>query len=200
MWSALAAGPAAGIRPQDVAMLGAPTWLEPGWTAPVLDAEGGSVRIHVAATDAEAAAWLSGILKARPDGVPPVFPLADTEAYGNGWSFVGFREGNVAGVVVRPSGAAADLAQRLVDAIEHDVPAPQPPVVEVNGQEVRVLGEWANVVVRPAPRLDPFTLLPKPIQVIPTGPGERFLGAEPDRLTVVVWDPFGRTAEVSWVR
>src|SRR5690606_32700894 len=111
----------------------------------------------------------------------PDWPLGD-EAWGNGHSVLGFRDGNVAVLVEMDAGGAAAVAQNLRDALAPDTPWPEPPTITLDGRTARVSGEWAQVTFRPPPLLDPATLLPRDIAVIPTAPGTAMLETRPKRL------------------
>jgi hypothetical protein len=194
----LAAGPYAGIAPEAVEVLGTPVYLSPeaGWSAPIADEGGGRVRVFVAHTRDEATRWLYDRRAATPERLPP-YPFGE-EGYGNGYSRLFYREHNVAVVVERPDGGALDLAERLQGALAEPSPWPTAPTLEFDGRIARVDGEWAQVAFRAAPLVDPETFLPKPIRVIPLTPGVAEVGAPPPRLSVTVWDQYGRFAEVEW--
>lgn len=187
----------AGVDPRTVPVLGPAVFLEPGWSAPVLDTGGGRVRVFVAPEEGAAVAWLAAERRRLAPQAPPL-PLGVDESWGNGHGLVLFREGNVAGWVERPRGGAADLAARLLAGLAEERPWPVPPTVEVRGQEVSVTGPWAQVAFRPDPVSDPVTLRPRSVQVVPTGPGAAMLALPPTRMTVVVWDDFGRTSSQVW--
>ncbi|MBW1877109.1 MAG: hypothetical protein JRI25_00600 [Deltaproteobacteria bacterium] len=194
---AFGAGPYAGIAPEAVEVLGTPVFLSPeaGWSAPIMDEGGGRVRVFVAHTEEEARRWLAE-RRVTAERVP-VYPFGE-EGYGNGHSRLLYREHNVVVVVERPGGGALDLADRLQSALTEYSPWPTTPTLAFDGRIARVDGEWAQVAFRAAPVTDPATFLPKPIRVIPLAPGVAEVGVPPTRLSVTVWDRYGRFAEVEW--
>jgi len=196
--AALAGGPYAGIAPDAVQVLGPPVFLSPeaGWSAPIADEGGGRVRVFVGHTADEATRWLYDQRGAFPERLPP-YPFGE-EGYGNGYSRLFYREDNVAVVVERPGGAALDLAERLEGALAEASPWPRAPALTFDGHIAHIDGEWAQVVFHAAPVIDPETFLPKPIRVIPLTPGTAELGVPPARLSVTVWDRYGRFAEAVW--
>ncbi len=192
------AGEHAGIPVDAVGVLGEPVFLEPGWSAPILDDQRGHVRVYVHRDPDDVSAWFAS-WSAKAGDLPPL-PLGAQESVGNGHTIAAFRDGNIAVVVERPGGGALDLATRLMLSVEDDVPWPQPPMVHVNGAQVSVDGMWTNVAIRPAPRVDPNTFVPRPVRVVPLSTNAVLLGDEPTRLRVVVWDRYGRPAYTDWAQ
>lgn len=187
----------AGIPVDASVLLGNTVFLEHGWSAPVLDGNGGNVAVYVGHGDQDARDWMLGRMRDRGT---PALPIGAEESMGNGHNVAAFRDGNVAVVVERPGGRAQELATVLFEAIEDEVPWPQSPMVQVQGVHVSVDGLWANVAIRPAPSVEPGSLIPRPIRVIPTGSNAAVLGHETHRMTVVVWDRYGRTATQIWTQ
>lgn len=194
---ALATEPHAGIDPSDLDdVLGDVVYLAPeaGWAASLAD-EKGRVRVFVAPTVEGAETWITS-RRDRHEG-PPRFPISD-EGWGNGHSLVLFRDANVVVEIARPGGDADEIAWRLEAAIGGDDAWPDDPELTLEGGEARVAGDWARVTWQAAPLPDPKTLLPRPVEVIPTGDGEAVVQGPTRRLEVTVWDDYGRWARSAW--
>ncbi len=194
---ALAAGPWAGIDPSGLRGLEPPVFMAPqaGWTADLRGEPGARVRVFVGRDVAEAEAWLA-TERDRLARTSPRFPLGD-EAWGNGQGLMIARDGNVV-VTVRRADAAVDVARQLFDALVEATPWPASPSLDVAGRTARVEGDWAQVTFRASGITDPATFLPRPLSVVPTGPTEARVEAEPRWVEVRAWDAFGRYADARW--
>ena len=188
-----------GIDPTTVAVVGEPTWMAPedGWVAPVLDDEGGTVRVFVADSVGEAESWAEDTIEGLGRDLAHV-PLPAETAWGDMDRVVVFRDGNVAVHVHRPAGAAMDLGERLLDALGPASGEAAAPSITSDGFHVSVDGSWVAVSFRAPPRLDDTTMLPIPLRVIPTGSQAAVVHGDPTRIDATVWDRFGRSATVTW--
>jgi len=193
--TALAAGLYAGVAVEALPILSQPVFLESesGWVATVDDEAGGTVRLLVAPTEGDAAAWYELAMHATGRDLPAV-PIPADQAHGDAHALVLFREGNVVGEVRRPRGGAYELCSLVLEALEPHQPWPDPPEVSREGSRLQVAGDWAQVTVRPHLLVDPDTLLPRPVRVVPTGSGRYLVGTGEVPVTITVWDRFGRAA------
>lgn len=193
---ALANGLHAGVRAESVPVLGAPLYLAPdfGWSAPISDVEGGTVRMFVAPTEQAALDWYT--VQRTTLELTRTLPLATDEAV-QGAGQVLWRDGNVVALVTRPSGAL-DLAQRLVAALEPHTDWPAAPKLIVDMRRVEVDGAWAAVRFETPAVFAPGKVLPDPVRVMPLAPNKALLSADVPEVSAMAWDAYGRGHVVRW--
>jgi hypothetical protein len=201
-WIIVAASAGSGLDPSALAVVGEPTYLAPalGWTAPVLDETQGSVRVWVY-PDLAGAATQFATLREALGAAAPLLPIGADEGTGNGLDLALFRQGEVVVQVVRPEGAAGDLAGRLLAAVRDAGEWPEQPKVNVVDGALVVHGTWAFVRVAQPPLVrrrrmgDGLPVLDtRPLVRSETGAVKVTSG---EQVRVLVWDAFGRGHDVA---
>jgi len=200
------AGGWSGAAAESVEVVGAPTFLRrvvdgqqaSGWRAELPQEEGAFVALWVAPDGQVAEALVRSIaadagLLDRPVAAG-IGPSADA-VFGDGGRRVVLRDANVVIQVERPGGGADDLTDVVRAALIEGPATVAPPATTLAAGVLSVPDGWAMVRFQALPVLDPLTLRPREVRLIPVSPSAvRVAGAR--YVDVFAWDALGRCAAV----
>jgi hypothetical protein len=200
------AGGWSGAAAESVDVIGAPTFVRrvvegqpaSGWRADLPGEDGAFVALWVAPDGPVAEALVRAIasdtgLLDRP--VAAGLGAGADAVFGDGGRRVVLRDANVVIQVERPGGGADDLTDAVRAALIEGPAAVAPPVPVLADGVLSVPDGWAMVRFQALPVLDPLTLRPREVRLIPVSPSAvRVAGAR--HVDVFVWDALGRCATV----